>query len=57
MYSLYSVIVVAPMIRSSPRASADLNIFAASDRRSHRRTGTDDGVSFVDEENDVVSFP
>jgi hypothetical protein len=31
MYSLYSEIVVAPMIRISPRAKADLNMLAASE--------------------------
>ena len=31
MNSLYSLVVVAPMMRTSPRASTDLNTFAASD--------------------------
>src|SRR5256885_6643851 len=31
MYSLYSLSVVAPIMRTSPRASTDLNTLAASD--------------------------
>ena len=52
MYSLYSLSVVAPMIRTSPRASTDLKTFAASDgapsagRTNHR-------VGLVDEQQEV----
>ncbi len=53
MNSLYSLSVVAPMMRTSPRASTDLNTLAASDGAPERRARADHRVHFVDEQNQV----
>ena len=50
-YFLYSVHVVAAIVRSSPRASAGLSRFAASPPPCGA-AGADDGVRLVDEEDD-----
>ena len=53
MYLRYSSSVVAPIVRSSPRASCGFSMFAASDR-AFRRARADDRVQFVDEQNDLA---
>ena len=53
MYLRYSSSVVAPMVRSSPRASCGLSMFDAS-TAPFRRARADDGVQFVDEQDDLA---
>ncbi len=53
MYLRYSSSVVAPMVRSSPRASCGLSMLLGV-HRAFARAGADDGVQLVDEENDLA---
>ena len=54
MCSRYSSSVVAPTIRSSPRASIGLSMLPASIAESPVGAGADDGVQLVDERDDLA---
>ena len=54
MCSRYSSSVVAPTIRSSPRASIGLSMLEASIAPSPVAPGADDGVQLVDEGDDLA---
>ena len=54
MCSRYSSSVVAPTMRSSPRASIGLSMLPASIARVAGGAGADDGVQLVDERDDLA---
>jgi hypothetical protein len=54
MYFRYSLTVVAPMQRRSPRASARLQQVGGVDR-TFGRAGADERVQLVDEQDDATS--
>ena len=54
MCSRYSSSVVAPTMRSSPRASIGLSMLPASIARVAGRAGADHGVQLVDERDDLA---